>query len=341
MLGKYGVGIIGAGWVSGEYVKAFRDHPLTYVVGMYNTTPDKATRLMHSHGVKGKEFGSVDEMLDDPNINIVVHCAHADSRPGMLSKAALCGKHIVIEKPVALTPEGVAQVREAVKKTGVKSVTSCVLRWNPQFETVHALIDDGKFGKLLYAEGDYWHPIIKAYPGYPYYMKKVHNGSSFVCAGVHAVDIVRWLAGEVVEVSAYSAGPVANPDFDYPPITVAALRFANGAVGKLSSMIEGDTPYIFNCRLFGTTMSIENNRVHSYKYYPGATGYFEFPTVKPDSGDVAHHPFVPEIAHFMNCIENNVESHASIHDTYKTMALCFAIDESAAKGGQPVKVNLN
>ena len=88
-------------------------------------------------------------------------------------------------------------------------------------------------------------------------------------------------------------------------------------------------------------MSIDNNRIHSSKWYPGTLGYYEFPTVKPDSGDVSHHPFVPEIAHFMECIENNVESHASIHDIRKTMALCFAIDESAAKGGQPVKVKLD
>ena len=341
MPAKYGVGIIGAGWVSGEYVKAFRDHPLTHVVGMYNKTPEKATNLMKSLGVNGKEFRSVDELLDDPNVNIVVHCAHANSRPEMVSRAALCGKHVIIEKPVALTPEGVAQVREAITKTGVKSIVSCVLRWNPQFQTIRALLDDGKLGQLLYAEGDYWHPIIKAYPGYPYYMKKAHSGSSFVVAGVHAVDTVRWLAGEVVEVSAYSTGPLANTDYDYQPVTVAALRFANGAVGKLSSMIEGETPYIFNCRLFGTTMSIDNNRVHSSKHYPGTLGFWEFPTVKPDSGDVSHHPFVPEIRHFMQCIESDVESHASIHDTYKTMALCFAIDESAARGGQPVTVKLD
>ena len=42
----------------------------------------------------------------------------------------------------------------------------------------------------------------------------------------------------------------------------------------------------------------------------------------------------------MECIENDVESHASIHDTWKSMAVCFAMDESAAKGGQPVKVPL-
>ena len=201
MAENYGVGIVGAGWVAGEYVKAFRDHPLTHVVGMYNKTPDKATRLMKTHGVDGKEFSSVEELLDDKRIDIVVHCAHADSRPDIISRAAASGRHVVIEKPASLTPEGTAQIRETVTKAGVKSIVSCVLRWNPQFQTIRALLDDGKLGNLMYAEADYWHPIIKAYPGYPYYMKKAHSGSSFVIAGVHAADTLRWLAGEIVEVA--------------------------------------------------------------------------------------------------------------------------------------------
>ena len=341
MTKSYGVGIIGAGWVAGEYVKAFRDHPLTRIVGIYNKTPEKATNLMKTHGVDGKEFDSVDALLDDKHIDIVVHCAHADTRAEYISRAALSGRHVVIEKPASTSPEGTAQIVEAVKKAGVKSVVSCVLRWNPQFKTIRAMLDDGKLGDLIYAEADYWHPIIKAYPGYPYYMKKISGGSSFTVAGVHAADILRYLAGEIVEVAAFSAGPIMNKEYEYPPVTVASLRFANGAIGKLSSVIEGETPYIFNTRLFGTTLSIDNNRIHSSKWYPGTLGYYEFPTIKPESGDVSHHPFVPEIAHFMECIENNVESHASIYDIRKTMALCFAIDESAAKGGQPVKVKLD
>jgi hypothetical protein len=54
---------------------------------------------------------------------------------------------------------------------------------------------------------------------------------------------------------------------------------------------------------------------------------------------VTHHPFVPEVRHFMECIENNLESHAAIYDSYRSMALCFAIDESAANNGKPVKVD--
>ncbi len=89
MTKSYGVGIIGAGWVAGEYVKAFRDHPLTQIVGMYNKTPEKATNLMKTHGVDGKEFKSVDALLDDKRIDIVVHCAHADTRAEYISRAAV------------------------------------------------------------------------------------------------------------------------------------------------------------------------------------------------------------------------------------------------------------
>ena len=167
MTKSYGVGIIGAGWVAGEYVKAFRDHPLTQIVGIYNKTPEKATNLMKTHGVDGKEFKSVDALLDDKRIDIVVHCAHADTRAEYISRAALSGRHVVIEKPASTSPEGTAQIVEAVKKTGVKSVVSCVLRWNPQFKTIRAMLDDGKLGDLMYAEGGLLAPDHQGVPRLP------------------------------------------------------------------------------------------------------------------------------------------------------------------------------
>jgi predicted dehydrogenase len=340
-MAKYGVGIIGAGWVAGEYVKAFRDHPLTEVVGIYNRTPGKASALLSQHGVEAKEYGSVDELFGDERVHIIASCTHPDVRPEHCVRAAETGRHIVIEKPVALDPAGVQAIREAVTKAGVKTVTSVVLRWNPQFATVRQLIADGVLGELVYGEADYWHPFKTAYPGYRSFVSKQQGGSAVVVGGCHAVDILRHLGGEIVEVAAYSAPKRLNPDFEYDPVIVASLRFANGAVGKLSTILDADTPYIFNCRLFGTEGSIVNNEVYSSKHYPGSLGYWKFPTIVPDSAEVTHHPFMEEIEHFMDCIERDVESHASIHDTYKTMAICFAMDESAAKNGQPVKVNLH
>ncbi len=340
MADTYGVAIIGAGWVAGEYVKAFRSHPQTNLVGIFNRTPGKATALLDSHGVSAQEYATIDELFDDDRIQIIVSCTPPDARPEHIVRAAQTGRHVVIEKPVSLTPEGVQQIRDAITKSGVKSVTSFVLRWNPQLETIRRLVDDGVIGDLVYAEADYWHPISKAYPCYDWIVSKEIGGSANVAAGCHAVDSLRWLGGEVVEVSAFSSAAKRNLDYGYDPNVVASVKFANGAVGKLSTILDGDTPYIFNTRFFGTEGSIQNNEVFSSKRYPGSTGYWQFPTIKPDSGDVTHHPFVPEIAHFVECIDNDVESHASIHDSYKTMAICFAIDESAAQGGVPVKVDI-
>lgn len=338
MANKYGVGILGAGWVSGEYVKAFRDHPLTTIVGMWNRTPGKATQVMRTHGVEAKEYESLDDFFRDDRIQIVASVTHPNMRADHCVRAAQTGRHIVIEKPIGLEPAETARIREAVTKAGVKSVTSFVLRWNPQFVTVRQMIKDGLLGDLIYAEGDYWHPLKTYYAGYKAYASKEIGRSPMVSGGCHAVDMVRFLGGDITEVAAFSRGPMINMDYEYDPVTVASVRFANGAIGKLSALLDGDTPYMFNVRLFGTEGTMQNNAVYSSKHFPGALGYWKFPTIEPDSGDVSHHPFVHEIAHFMECIETNVESHASIHDTHKSMAVCFAIDESAAKGGQPVLV---
>ncbi|HRJ40612.1 MAG TPA: Gfo/Idh/MocA family oxidoreductase [Caldilineaceae bacterium] len=337
MSAKYGVGLLGAGWVAGEYVKVFRDHPLTEVVGIYNRTPGKASRLLQTHGVAGTEYPTLDNFFADERIQIVVSCTHPDVRADHCIRAAQTGRHIVIEKPVALSRPETAAIREAVAQAGVKTVTSFVLRWNPQFVTVRKLIDDGVLGDLIYGEADYWHPARRAQPGSPY-MRKDVVGSAFLSGGCHAVDMLRYLGGEVREVSAFAAPPKRVHSFEFDPVVVASVKFANDGVGKLSALLDGDTPYRFNCRLFGTNGSIQNNEVYSSTNYPGAHEYWSFPTISPNSGDVTHHPFKAEIEHFLDCIENDIESHASIYDSYKSVAICFAIDESVAKGGQPVKV---
>ena len=105
-------------------------------------------------------------------------------------------------------------------------------------------------------------------------------------------------------------------------------------------MLDDDSLYSFNCRLFGTSGFIQDNRVYSSKHYPGAHEYWSFPTISPNSGDVSRHPFPSAIDRFVECIENDVESHTSLYDSYKSMSICFAVDESAGKEGQPVKVVL-
>src|SRR6185295_14414666 len=204
-MASYGVGIIGAGWVAGEYVKIFANHPQAELVGVYNRTPGKATALLESLGAGAREYASLDELFDDERVQIIASCTHPDTRREHCVRAAETGRHIVVEKPIGVTLADSLAIRDAVARAGVKTVTSFVLRWNPQFVTVKQLIADGVLGDLVYGEADYWHPLQDAYPGYRSFVSKGLGVSAFVCGGCHAVDSLRYLGGEIAEVSAFSA----------------------------------------------------------------------------------------------------------------------------------------
>jgi predicted dehydrogenase len=335
-----GVGIIGAGWVAGEYVKAVASDPRTVLRGITSRTAGNGTRLLGELGSAGREYPTYEELLADDGVDIVVSCTTPDVRQDHVCAAAESGRHVVIEKPVALTMADVQAQRRAIATAGVKSVTSFVLRWHPQLVTTRQLVADGVVGELSYAEAAYWNPVERSSgPSYDWHVGRTFANTALVGGGCHAVDAIRFLTGqEIVQVSAVGAAGRRNTDFVFPPTVAATARFANGAVGTISTVLDADTPYRFSTRLVGDNGTIQNRQVHSSTAYPGIETYWTMPTSTPDSGDVAHHPFAAEISHLVDCIETDTESHASIHDTCRSMAVCFAIDQSVANGGVPVTV---
>ena len=337
---KLNAAVIGAGWVSGEHIAAFQRNPHVEFKGIASRTREGAEAKARERGLDCRIYDTVDQLIADPEIHIVSICSPPNVHAEQVIKCAEAGKHIVIEKPVAMNREDVWRMQEAVRKAGVKTVVSFVLRWNPLFETIKALLAEGALGNLFYAECDYWHWVGPHYGQYRWSRTKEAGGSSLLSAGCHAVDALRWFAGEIVEVYGYSAAKWAGSDYEFDPHVVAAVKFANGAIGKVSSSLECRTPYIFNIELLGDQGTLRNNRLFSKKLMPGQTDYAEIPTILPDSGDVTHHPFQGQIDHFVDCILQNRESHCNLDDAVKTMEVCFAIDESAATG-RPVRLPLD
>jgi len=224
----------------------------------------------------------------------------------------------------------------------VKSVVSFVLRWNPLFEIIKAQLHDGAVGKIIYGEVDYFHGIGPWYGQYQWNVKKEIGGSSSLSAGCHAVDALRWfMGGRVAEVTQYTTNERAPEytEYEYPPTSVTILKMEDGRIGKVASCIACTQPYVFNINLVGTGGTIQNNRIFSKTKFPGQTGWAQIPTILPDSGDVTHHPFEGEAVHLLDCIEQNIESHASIADAYITHEICFAADQSGETGA-PVTLPL-
>ena len=340
----YRVGIIGAGWVAGEHIRAYLNNPETEIVAFSVRRPETVKAHQAEQDFSAEIYTDVGKMLRNEDIDILSICSPPSLHPEHVAAGAEAGCHLVIEKPISLNLDGMKQMQTAVKKAGVKTVVSFVLRWNPLFETIRALLGEDAIGRIFYGEVDYNHGIGPWYGQYAWNRLAAEGGSSLLSAGLHALDGLRWfIQKDVVEVFAYSTNSnntdVYPGGYEYDPTSITLLKFEDGTLGKVSSNIECIQPYTFPITLQGTGGTIMNNRLYSKKLMPGQTDFATIPTILPDSGDVTHHPFQNEIDHFVDCIQRNVESHTNLAEAIKTHEICYASDLSI-KEGQPVKLPL-
>jgi predicted dehydrogenase len=333
-MGKLGVGIVGSGWVAGEHVKAYQRNPNTEVVAVCGRDEARTREKVRSWGIDCAIYTDYAKMLERRDVNIISICTPNDLHVDEAVSAAQAGKHILIEKPIALNLDDLKRLRDSIRKNRVKTVAGFVLRWNPLFMTLKELLNDRAIGRIFYGEVDYFHGIGPWYKQYEWNVKRAIGGSSLLSAGCHAVDGLRWFMGEeAVEVVAYSTHSHSkNFEYEYDPTLVTIIKFKSGAIGKVASSLECVQPYIFNIELFGDKGTIRNNQLYSPSKFPGQTGFITIPTILPDSGDVTHHPFQGEIDHLVECILQDKESHVNVEDAVKTHEICIAADMSASQG---------
>ena len=330
---KLGAAIIGCGWVAEEYVKAFENDERSEIRTLVSRNPANAERYRDRYDLKCAVETDAFKMLEQKDVDIVAVCTPHNVHTQYVVAAADAGKHIIIEKPVALTIEDVCKQREAVKKNKVKTIVSFVLHWNPLLMTIDRLIEEGVFGNIFMVEVDYMHRIWDL----KWYGSLEKSGTALLTAGCHAIDALRWFSrSKVEEVSAYQV-KTENPA-EYPGTISINLKFADGKIGRSYTTFDAKMPYRFNIGIYGTEGTLRNNELFAPRLFPGQNDFIKIPCILPDSGDVAHHPFQGEVSHFLDCIINDQKPFPDLDDAALTQAVCFAADK-AAELGQPVSLS--
>ena len=330
---KFGAAIIGCGWVAEEYVKAFANDERSEVRTLVSRNPANAERYRNRYNLQCSIETDASKMLKQKDVDIVVVCTPHNVHTQYVVAAAKAGKHIIIEKPVALTPDDVLKQRQAVAKSKVKTIVSFVLHWNPLLITIDRLIEQGAFGNIFMVEVDYWHRIWNL----KWYGDLEMSGTALMTAGCHAVDALRWFArSPVEEVCAYQVRG-GNPA-DYPGTISINVKFKGGTIGRSTTSFDAKMPYRFNIGIYGTEGSLRNNELFTPKLFPGQNDFMKIPCILPDSGDVSHHPFQGEVSHFLDCIINDKRPSPDLDDAAITQAVCFAADRSA-NSGHPVPIS--
>jgi len=338
---KYKVGIIGYGWVAGAHIGAINATARGEVTAVYSSRPLDGAEVSKRHGGTITTFTDLDAMLDS-DIDVVSICSYPQDHARQAVAAAKAGKHLIIEKPLALNLKDLRRMQQAVTDAGVKTCVCFECRYSSQFLTTKAVIDEGLLGKIHYGEVDYYHGIGPWYGQFRWNTRKDAGGSSLLSAGCHALDaLLLCMGGEVESVSSASASS-ANKVFakyEYPTSSVTIVKFKDGRIGKTASIIDCLQPYYFHVHLVGSEGSLLDNKFHSTKLGGlNKAKWSELSMKMLDSGDVSDHPYQAQFQAFFDALDKGKEMPlTSLADAARSHEVIFAADHSAA-AGKPVKL---
>jgi len=224
--------IIGCGHIAHKHAEAIATADGAVLHAVYDTNCINAERFSQKYGCR--VYGDLDELLQDPQIDIVNICTPTGLHAPLTIKAAHAGKNVIVEKPIALTLADADAMIEACSTSGVKLAVVHPNRFRPAVMALKQAIDEGKFGKLSHINATVrWNRDQSYYDQAAWRGTKAMDGGVLMNQAIHNLDLMLWLGGPVREVQAYTATRFRQIEAE--DIAVAVVRFESGALGVVEA----------------------------------------------------------------------------------------------------------
>jgi predicted dehydrogenase len=228
--------IIGGGVIAPSHARAIVGSPNAELVAIADIDTDKGNKLAADFSVP-QVYASYEEMLKRDDIDAITIAVPSGFHADVAVAAAQAGKHILCEKPLDITSDSMTRMIAAVRKANVKMGCVFQRRLTPASIVAKKAIEEGKLGKLVL--GDAYQKNYRS----PQYFKSagwrgtwaVDGGGALMNQGVHGIDLIQWLMGDVQSVFAYSA-PLVR-EIEVEDTAVAVVKYKDGAFG----VIQGTT----------------------------------------------------------------------------------------------------
>lgn len=226
------VGIVGTGIMGDLHARVYQNNPNTELVAVADLNTDRAKSFGEKFSLQ-HVFPSFEEMLDGSDLDLISVCTPDFAHTGPAIAAANAGKHVLIEKPLAVTIADAEAMIEAGRRSGVKIMTQFSHRWVPAYRQAKDLIAREEAGEpvLAYARKND-HIFV---PTEMIKWANRTNPSWFLSS--HDIDLVTWFFdAEPIEVYANAVKKVlVNRGIDTPDAIQAQVRYANGALATFEA----------------------------------------------------------------------------------------------------------
>ena len=249
-----GFGVIGCGAIGAWHCIAINDAAGAHLVGVTDAFYASACKFSERFGVPAYE--SVDAMLADPKIDCVTICTPSGLHADLAVRAAEAGKHVLVEKPMALTCEDADRIIAAADRHHVKVGVVFQARMKDSTKTLKRLVDSGALGKIITAD-----VFMKYYRSPEYYLQggwrgtwKMDGGGALMNQGIHGVDVFRHLMGPVKSVHALTR--TLTRRIEVEDSAAAVLEFESGALGTLQASTTASPGYPRRIEICGEAGSV-------------------------------------------------------------------------------------
>lgn len=222
------IALIGAGYVAGEQARALSQVPQAKLVTVFDAARDRAETMAAKYNMKVVD--SYKQAVE--SADMVWICSPPLLHEEQIIEALKAGHNVFCEKPLALSMKAMKAMAKAEKESGKQVAIGHSNRYYPAYAKAREIFASGELGKFV----SVWSQRMGHYPRElipPWRLDPAQCGGMTVEVGVHELDFLHWVGGEVDSVYAQQACVVINPP-DYDDSLTGMFRFKNGGFGSLA-----------------------------------------------------------------------------------------------------------
>lgn len=325
-MAKLCAGVIGLG-VGEAHARTYARLVDSELVAICDSNPARLQEVGDDLGVSARHE-NYRAITENPDIDIISICSYDDCHAEQAISAFRNGKHVFVEKPVALNRAEAEAVLRAHQDSGCRISSNLILRREPRFLELRKQIQEGAFGEIFCVEGDYVHNILwKITEGW-------RGKMDFYCTifggGIHLIDLMRWLLGQdIARVSGMGNKILTRgSDYRFPDTFINLFEFEGGALGKCLTTFGPQRTKFHSLNVYGTKKTFVNDMPEA-KTFDGERPEDERTVSTPyrsgrDKGDL-----IPD---FVEALCNDREPEVSTKDVFRVMDVCFAAWDSVQSG---------
>ena len=255
------IGLIGGGNITETHARAARAIPGVAISAIHGTNAEKIARLCREHG--GTPYHDLDVFLQHRPMDLVIIGSPSGVHAVQGIAAARQGLHVLTEKPIEISTARADALIEAAKQSKVQLGVIFQDRRKPHIRQFKNWLDQGLLGKILFVDAR-----VKWYRPPEYYADSrwrgtlaLDGGGALINQGVHTIDLLLWLLGDVARVQARTATQLHKIEAE--DTAAAILEFSSGALGIFHATTAAYPGYPRRVEITGTegTVILEHDRI--------------------------------------------------------------------------------